>query len=1048
MEKGYLALVLHAHLPFVHHPESETVMEEKWLFEALTESYLPLLDVYEGLVRDRVPFKVTMSLTPTLLTMLANPLLQERYAAHLRSTEALAEKEMVRTRGDAGTHRLARMYAAKLHRYIRKFEEQYLCNVIAGFRKLRESGHLELITCSATHAFLPYVRTEQSLRAQLELAVELHEQHLGAAPTGIWLPECGYTAGLDRHLAACGLKYFMTDSHAVLHAYPRPASGVHAPVFTPHGTAVFARDQEASKQVWSAKEGYPGDPDYREFYRDIGYELDYDYLRPHLHPSGLRLDTGLKYHRITGEGEQKAYYEPDWAAGKANLHAGNFMFNREKQVEHLAAHMARKPVVVASYDAELFGHWWFEGPDWLDRLCRLIASEQTTLKLTTPADYLREYPSGDAGEPPFSSWGRGGYGEVWLGESNEWMYRHLHRMEEEMIRLADAHPRAMGLAKRALDQAARELLLAQSSDWAFIMDNRTVVEYAVRRFMAHRSRFLRLAEGIRSGALDAHWLAEAERRDAIFPRLDYRRFATPGGESGAVAADVGAAGEGAGVGASAGGNVRASSSAGMDAGVSVGEGASVSAGADAGASARADVGTSIDAGDGASTITRAGASAGMDASVSTDAWPVAGAKSKRASAAFLTVPPLKVLLLSWEFPPMVVGGLSRHVYELARKLAALGAEAHVVTSHVDGYPSYEVLEGVRVHRVKPLQARSIDFMGWVFQLNLAMVDYCRSLVKHHVAFDVMHVHDWLVGPAAGTLKHELGIPLVATIHATEHGRNQGLFTPLQHEIHGLEWELTYEACRVIGCSRYMEEEIRGLFMLPADKLDMIPNGVAPEAIQADNGRAAVTKARYALPHERLVMFVGRLVREKGVQVLLESVPMVAARCPEAKFVIAGKGPMLEQLRDRALQLGIAERVVFAGFVDDETRNELFASCAAAVFPSLYEPFGIVALEAMAAGAPVVVSGTGGLQEIVRHGVDGLTAIPGSAESLAGQLVRLLEDGEGAAAMTDRALRKVREQYDWSAIAAQTLGTYARAIAMQRGEAVDACSETAAGTEDG
>ncbi|WP_409342698.1 1,4-alpha-glucan branching protein domain-containing protein [Paenibacillus sp. MBLB4367] len=993
MDKGYLALVLHAHLPYVHHPESETVMEEKWLFEALTESYLPLLDVYEGLVRDGVPFKLTMSLTPTLLSMLASPLLQERYALHLDSTVELAEKEMVRTRGDGQRHKLARMYAGKLHRYRRKFAEQYRGNVIGGFRKLMESGHLELVTSSATHAFLPYVRTEQAIRAQLAEAVAVHERHLGVAPRGIWLPECGYTEGLDRLLAEYGLRYFFTDSHAVKHAYPKPENGVYAPLFTPHGVAVFARDQEASKQVWSAQEGYPGDHDYREFYRDIGYELDYDYLRPHLHKSGLRLDTGLKYFRITGDGERKELYEPEWALRKAELHAGNFMFNRERQAEHLAAHMPRKPIIVASYDAELFGHWWYEGPAWLDFLCRKIAGEQQTIRLVTPADYVAEYPAGETGQPPFSSWGRGGYGEVWLGESNEWMYRHLHLMEEEMIRLADLFPNAGGLRRRFLNQAARELMLAESSDWAFIMDNRTVVEYAVRRFCEHAGRFRRLAEAVRGGTLDESWLAEVERRDDIFPQLDYRRYGTPGAalvsasaSARAVQAEEGDRADGVPAAESAGGGMAGENSK-------------------AGAASR------------------------------TTAETIPGRRSP-------PVFPLKVLMLSWEFPPMIVGGLSRHVYELARKLAARGLEVHVVTCHVDGYPAYEVNEGVRVHRVKPYQAQTVDFMGWVFQLNLAMVDYARNLAKHHVAFDIIHAHDWLVSQAAQTLKHRLNVPLVATIHATEHGRNQGLFTPLQHDIHGLEWELTYEACRVIGCSLYMEDEIRRLFGLPEGKIDMIPNGVDSEAMKAGSLRSEL-RNRYALPHEKIVMFVGRLVREKGVQVLLDSIPLVTASCPDAKFVVAGKGPMLQTLERQAHAQGVDGRVAFAGFIEDSDRNELYAMSAAAVFPSLYEPFGIVALEAMAAGVPVIVSGTGGLQEIVRHGVDGLTALPGNAESLAAQIIRVLQDEGGAGALASRGLHKVRTQYDWSSIAERTIDCYGKAAAASQNGAAAGMMETAA-----
>ncbi|MFC1577187.1 glycoside hydrolase family 57 protein, partial [Candidatus Omnitrophota bacterium] len=327
-----------------------------------------------------------------------------------------------------------------------------------------------------------------------------------------------------------GVRYFILDSHGVLNADPSPKYSVYAPVYSPTGVAAFARDWESSKQVWSSREGYPGDPDYREYYRDVGYELDYDYIKPYIHHLGFRINTGIKYWRITGNTEYKQPYMPDWARDKAGSHAGNFMFNREKQVEHLNSWMDRKPFILAPYDAELFGHWWFEGPMWLDFLIRKIAYDQNVFKLLTPSEYLSEYPTNQICKPSPSSWGYKGYNEVWLEGSNDWLYRHLHAAGERMSELADAfvgrleRGRKKGIYRRALNQAARELLLAQSSDWPFIMKTGTMVSYAHRRIKLHISRFTRIYEDLMRDTLDEEWLKEVESRDNIFGSLDCYKY--------------------------------------------------------------------------------------------------------------------------------------------------------------------------------------------------------------------------------------------------------------------------------------------------------------------------------------------------------------------------------------------------------------------------------------------------------------------------------------------------------------------------------------------
>ena len=329
--------------------------------------------------------------------------------------------------------------------------------------------------------------------------------------------------GVDELLRESGIRYFFTDTHGVLLASPRPRYGVYAPVLCPKsGVAAFARDTESSKQVWSAVEGYPGDYVYREFYRDVGFDLDFDYLKPHLHEMGIRSNLGIKYYKITGRGTHREPYNPQQALDKAAEHAGNFMFNREKQVEWLSGSMDGRPsLIVAPYDAELFGHWWFEGPDWLNFLVRKAASNHKTVRLITPSEYLGENPKCQVAEPSGSSWGYNGYAEIWLDGSNDWIYPHLHKAADRMVELARTHPQAHGILLRALKQAARELLLAQSSDWAFIMKTGSHVEYAVRRTKEHILRFTKLYEDIKANSLDEGWLADLEYRDNIFPDIDY-----------------------------------------------------------------------------------------------------------------------------------------------------------------------------------------------------------------------------------------------------------------------------------------------------------------------------------------------------------------------------------------------------------------------------------------------------------------------------------------------------------------------------------------------
>jgi len=526
MSLGQVAIVLHAHLPFVRHPESDYVLEEEWLFEAITETYIPLLNVLDGLLKDGVEFKLTLSLTPPLISMLRDNLLQDRYDRHLSKLIELADRERTQNKNNPHLVYLAEHYYQEFTT-VRHIWEAWNRDLVSAFSRFLYSNNLEIITCGATHGYFPVMQMyPESVWAQIQLACEHYEQNFGCPPKGIWLPECAYYESIEYLIAKAGLRYFITDGHGILYARPRPRYGTYRPIFTETGVAAFGRDHESSQQVWSAEVGYPGAPEYREFYKDLGWEADYEYIKPYIMPNGQRKNTGIKYHKITGRGlslGEKELYDPYWAREKAAEHAGNFIFNRERQVEHLYSIMGRPPLVVAPYDAELFGHWWYEGPWFLDFFFRKAWFDQQTFTLTHLSDYLQQNPVHQVCRPSQSSWGYRGFHEYWINETNAWIYPHLHKAMERMIALSEREPHSL-LEERALNQAARELLLAQSSDWAFIMRTGTMVPYAERRTKSHLLRFNKIYDDLMAESLDAGWLEKVETIDNIFPKINYRVY--------------------------------------------------------------------------------------------------------------------------------------------------------------------------------------------------------------------------------------------------------------------------------------------------------------------------------------------------------------------------------------------------------------------------------------------------------------------------------------------------------------------------------------------
>ena len=914
---GTVAFVLHAHLPYVHHWQDRHALEHRWLFEAITECYLPLLEVFEQLRNDNVRFRVTLSLSPTLSAMLADPWLQQLYEQHLQSLIELAQREQQRVTGDDRVTALARCYETRWLS-LQNLYRRYGGDLLQAWRQLRDQGYLELITTSATHAVLPLLLTKEAVRAQVATAIHTHEAAFGEKPKGFWLPECAFSPGIDQVLREFGIVYTFVGKTALDGAIPASPFGSFSPFITPGGLAAFAGDAGLSAQVWSSKLGYPGDPAYREYYRDIGYELDLSYLVPYLHPEGIRVATGIKYYRVTGPGDDKDLYDVDGALDRAKLHAKHFASLCRERSQAAQDHIGRIPLLTLAFDAELFGHWWYEGPAWLGQVLRELDAD-ACLEAVTPSAYLPKYADYPVCDVPLSTWGRDGYAQVWLNETNDWLYPALHQAEVQMTELCKlvSHDHPQSLRIKAMRQAMRELMLAQASDWTFMMDGKSNACYGQRRATDHVKRFRQLSDMILSNSIDETWLGDLERSDAIFPDLDLT-------------------------------------------------------------------------------------------------WAVA----KREADSFSN---LNVLLLTWEYPPLIVGGLSRHVYDLSRHLVKNGCEVHVVTLFAGQGAANERVEGVHVHRIDVVKPDGGEFMHWVLSMNLTILAKVEELItRQGYVFDLVHAHDWLVGYAAMIIKQQFSLPLVATIHATEHGRNGGIRTAVQQQIHAIERELVDEAYRVIVCSHAMKQELSNIFSLPGDKQYVLPNGVDLSLFPS--------KSRQRESQNPLLVFVGRLVREKGVQTLLEALPEVVAQCPDVRLVILGDGPMMQEWKTLTQQLGLADRVTFAGFASDHERNEWLSKASVAVFPSWYEPFGIVTLEAMAMRVPVVVSDVGGLSDIVRHGENGRKAFPGHAHSLAEQIIGLLHNPDQAEHLAHYAFKELI-RYDWQVIAQQTIGVYRNALGV-------------------
>ncbi|HOW89336.1 MAG TPA: DUF1957 domain-containing protein, partial [Elusimicrobiales bacterium] len=407
---------------------------------------------------------------------------------------------------------------------------KYSGDLITPLKRLQHSGHIEIITTSATHAVLPTLSHPEALRAQIAAAAEDYLDRFNTKASGFWLPECAYDPRVLSYLKLAGFKYIFTESHSLGASEAAAKNGVYASYRAPNGINVFARDADSSKEVWSAKFGYPGHPAYREFYRDLGYDADYDYIRPYLGQDGARRPLGFKYHRITGGGDlsAKKYYDPDEARAVAESHAADFLERRMRQADEIHSSRGIRPVITGCYDAELFGHWWFEGPAFLESMIRKIRQERLPIQLVTPGEYLNSCPEPATLNPGISSWGENGYFDPWINDSNDRIYPAVLSVTDMMIETANhfANQDLTGLTLRALNQAAREVLLAQSSDWPFLMYIGSHSRYASERVDEHSSNAARLLTEVLEKRVDEKALSELEKKNSLFQRMDFRLFAS------------------------------------------------------------------------------------------------------------------------------------------------------------------------------------------------------------------------------------------------------------------------------------------------------------------------------------------------------------------------------------------------------------------------------------------------------------------------------------------------------------------------------------------
>lgn len=833
--------LLHAHLPD-YRTSGNSQLEERALFQVILESYLPLLEILSNRNSEAV---VTMSFSPTLLQMLTDDEVLLRFETYMEQTLALLrfEKQTVPSEVERA---IVTMYEKRYEKLFQLFYQMNK-NLVFAFQKLDKKGVIEAITTAATHPFLPYIQTKKGKQDEIRHGLDIFIEHFGFQPKGFWLPECGYSAEVGDVLVQEGLEYtFLSDAT------------IREPSQTEQGLVLLPINQILAERVWSSATGYPAHPLYREYYWDISYKRDWNQLSPYVN-TPVPVDTGLKYWKVTGY-EEKDWYNREEALLQAKIDSTDFtkkLFDFDNEL------------AVFAFDAELFGHWWYEGPDWLAH----VISKEKSIPFVSPEKWIsmRSKPLPLKTPQLLSSWGRGGYGEVWLNERNASFYKVFHEMED--ILFSRLPPEGF-----VYEQMKKEWRLAISSDWLFMIDANRNANYGYKRIQEHIERFFDLYEQQKK-ALKNQAMADEQKI---------------------------------------------------------------------------------------------------------------------------------VLFLSFEYPPTIFGGLGIHVHHLAETIAGHGEMVHVVTYSDQEKIVVEKRNGVIIHRIPA--SVSDDFYLSIAEWNREIIDYVLSL-SNRVSFSIIHAHDWLVASSALVLKESLHCPLLATIHATEAGRNQGIKTSLQQAIHHLEWKFVQQANRIVVCSQFMKTEIHTLFRISLEKISIIPNGVLPSE-----------KNKGIAEEGQIVIAIGRFVYEKGFTFFIDAAKLVLQNYPNARFILAGQGEMKQNYVEQLQQLKIAKSFQIQGFLYENEKWELYNKASVVCIPSVYEPFGIVALEAMACGKPIVSSDTGGLKEVVVHNQTGIIVPPCNSKRVAEGIIDLLSKPDWAEQIGERG-RQEAKRYCWSEVAKQTTNVY-------------------------
>lgn len=560
---GAFTFVLHSHLPYAR-LAGRWPHGEEWIHEAATETYIPLLQTLYDLKAEGVNFKLTLGITPILSEQLADADVIEHLDQYLDERIEAAKKDMAyfeaEETADKHLRFLAEWYLRWYETIKHDFDSRFNRDLIGAFRRLQDEGYIEIITCAATHGYLPLLGRDSSIQGQLKTGIASYQRMFGRNPSAIWLPECAYRPayiadndevrpGLEYWLGLNGLKVFFSETHTITGGQPvgvaagdvigpygdvkrryviptantvpeRPATTYHpyyvsdttgGPKAEQHSdVAVIGRNNRTGQQVWSADWGYPGDFDYREFHRKAG-------------------TSGLQYWRITGAKTDlayKDYYHPDWAAYKVDQHAEHFAHLVGDLIRSFHQQTGEYGLIASNYDTELFGHWWFEGITWLGKVLRHLAQNEE-VELTTASKFVQEHPPKQVLHIPESSWGAGGNHFVWDNTETHWMWEPIHEAEARMEALAAEFPNPTPDEQKVLNQAARELLLLQSSDWPFLVTTGQAREYAIQRFSQHIERFNHLVQSMDAGQPNVELAERYWELDKVFPNIDYRWFAKP-----------------------------------------------------------------------------------------------------------------------------------------------------------------------------------------------------------------------------------------------------------------------------------------------------------------------------------------------------------------------------------------------------------------------------------------------------------------------------------------------------------------------------------------